>query len=767
MELAFKFHQEGRLGDAERLYRQLLQTRPRDFEALHMLGILKLQQEQPEDALRFIGAALDIDRRSVAARSNYGLALAALGRHEEALESFDRALAISPRNADTLRNRADALCDLGRTEEALSCYDRALAVDPRHVAALVNRGLLLRQLGRTSEALASYDRALAADSSDFEAWNNRGVVLQDLGREGEALACYDRALALWPDYVDALFNRGNVLLALRRPAEALMSYARVITLKPNLADAHVNRGNAFSALKRYEEARASFERALAIKPDHIDALFNRAGALWRTDRFDEAIAEYERLRTLKPDIPDLLNELVGSCAATCRWTDMGRLSEELIAGAVAGKCIADPFMLLGLQASAEQHLACARTWLRHRTVVPVAREWDAAQFPGDRIRLAYLSADFHRHVTTYVMAELFERHDRDRFEIVGVSFGPDDGSAERARLIKSFDRFFDVTARTDADAANLVRDLKVNIAVDLKGHTTDARIGILAQRAAPVQASYMGYAGTTGADFIDYIIADEVVLPFDQQPFYTEKIVHLPDSYYVTDTRRLIAARRPTRAEEGLPDHAFVFCCFNNSWKINARMFDVWMRLLQAVDGSVLWLFKANDFAVANLRREAAARGVDPDRLVFAGRKEQADHLARIKLADLFLDTLPYNAHTTATDALWLGVPLVTCMGDTFVGRVGASVLRAAGMPELVTTNLEDYEALALKLAHERPLIEALRRRLDSQRESAPLFDTDRFRSHIEAAFTTMWETWRRGEAPRNFSVDAAGAAANVLPASP
>jgi predicted O-linked N-acetylglucosamine transferase (SPINDLY family) len=263
----------------------------------------------------------------------------------------------------------------------------------------------------------------------------------------------------------------------------------------------------------------------------------------------------------------------------------------------------------------------------------------------------------------------------------------------------------------------------------------------------------MGFPGTTGAPFIDYVIADETVLPFDEQPFYAEKIVHLPDSYYVTDTRRQVASRSATRGEEGLPQDGFVFCCFNNNWKIIPRVFDVWMRLLKAVDGSVLWLFKANDFAVANLRREAQARGVDPDRLVFASRKDQADHLARIRLADLFLDTLPYNAHTTATDALWLGVPLVTCIGDTFVGRVGASVLQAAGTPELVTYSLDAYEALALKIAREPALLASLRLKLADRRETAALFDTDRFRRHLEAAYRTMWDFWRRGEPAQNFSV--------------
>jgi predicted O-linked N-acetylglucosamine transferase (SPINDLY family) len=753
IELAFKFHQEGRLNEAERLYREVLRTRPSDFEALHMLGILKLQQGQPEDAVRLIGAALEVDRRSVAAHSNHGLALGALKRHQEALASYDRALAISPRNADALCNRADALCDLGRPIEALASYDQAIAVNPRHVAALVNRGLVLRELGRQADALVSYDKALAADPNDIEAWNNRGVTLHDLGRHAEALTSYERALALAPDYVDALINRGNALLTLRRPDEAIASYTRALVLQPNLADAYNYRGHALADLGHFEEALASYDKAIALKPDHFDALRHRAGVLGKLDRYDQAIAEFDRLRAIKPDLPNLLTDVAYVHAVTCHWPEMAHWAEELTAGVAAGTLAVDPFMFLGFDNTPEQQLACARNWLRHKQVVSVERAWELADFAGGKIRIAYLSADFHRHVTAYVMAELFELHDRDRFEIIGISFGPDDGSAIRSRLIKSFDRFFDVSGRTDAEVAKLLRDLRTHIAVDLKGHTTDARVGILAQRAAPIQVSYMGFPATTGADFIDYVIADRIVLPFDQQPFFAETIVHVPDSYYITDTKRPVAPSIPSRRDAGLPEDGFVFCCFNNSWKINANMFDIWMRLLRAVEGSVLWLLRANEAAVANLRKEAAARGIDPGRLVFATPLDQPDHLARLKLADLLLDTLPYNAHTTATDALWLGVPIVTCLGDVFVGRVAASVLHAVAMPELVTTTLDEYERLALKLATDSALLGAMRQKLVQNGQSCPLFDTDRFRRHIEAAYSTMWETWLRGESPKNIDV--------------
>jgi protein O-GlcNAc transferase len=371
------------------------------------------------------------------------------------------------------------------------------------------------------------------------------------------------------------------------------------------------------------------------------------------------------------------------------------------------------------------------------------------------VRIAYLSADFHRHATAYLMAELFERHDRSRFEIIGVSFGVDDKSEMRKRLVAAFDQFYDVRRKSDEEVAKLLHDRQVDIAIDLKGYTTDSRPGFLAYRPTPIQASYLGFPGTMGAEFIDYIIADETVVPFEHQPFYAEKIVHLPDCYQVNDTKRKIAERMPTRQEVELPEEGCVFCCFNNNWKITPEVFGVWMRLLHAVEGSVLWLLGDNESAERNLRKEAQARGIDPARLVFAGRLPLEDHLARHRLADLFLDTLPYNAHTTASDALWVGLPVVTRLGESFAGRVAASLLNAIGLPELVTHSIEDYEALALRLAKDPSLLEGYRNRLATNRLTHPLFDTDRFRRHIEAAYLQMWEIWQRGEQPRSFAVEA------------
>jgi protein O-GlcNAc transferase len=360
---------------------------------------------------------------------------------------------------------------------------------------------------------------------------------------------------------------------------------------------------------------------------------------------------------------------------------------------------------------------------------------------------------FRVHPLSFLTAGLFERHDRARFETIAVSLGPDTPTPIRSRVQAAFERFIDVRPSTDREVARMLVEWEVDIAVDLNGFTANARTGIFGLRPAPVQVSYLGYPATMGAPYIDYIVADDEVIPPEHRPYYTEKIVYLPDTYQVSDCDRRIAERTPTRAELGLPEQGFVFCCFNNNYKITPTMFDGWMRLLAKVEGSVLWLFEGNAAVSRNLRREAAARGIAPERLVFAQRVALDEHLARHRRADLFLDTLPYNAHTTANDALWAGLPVLTCRGTTFAGRVAASLLRAIGLPELITGSLPEYEALALQLATDSALLAGIRDRLARHRDRYPLFDTDRFRRHLEAAYVEMWERYQRAEPPASFAV--------------
>jgi predicted O-linked N-acetylglucosamine transferase (SPINDLY family) len=613
----------------------------------------------------------------------------------------------------------------------------------------------LAQLGRDPDALASLDRALAVAPDHVHALSNRGIALKKLRRPREALASLDRALAVKSDHVEAHINRGNVLLDLHRPQDALASFARALTFAPGHPNALTNKAFSLLALGRHEESLQACEQALAADPAHDNAYLIRGHALGKLNRPDEAAESYEKALALNPDHQFAFGAALMAHRAACNWERLETLLPAIEQSVRAGDAVVPPFNLLGLPIDPGIQRLCAQNFMRQH--LPV----DPKPFPlrgsgrPDKIRLAYVSGDFRRHPVAYLIAELLERHDRDRFEVVGISYGVDDGSDERKRLVAACDRFHDVEARDEQETAALIHDLNVDIAVDLGGHTENARAGIFQRRPAPLQVSYLGYTGTMGVDFIDYVIADRVALPIELAPYFTENIVHLPDCFLVNDATKAISPDTPTRAAAGLPEDGFVFCCFNNSFKISAETFSTWMRLLAAVDHSVLWLSQMNGSATANLRSAASAAGIDPRRIVFAPRvPSMADHLARQRLADLFVDTAGYNAHTTSSDALWAGVPVLTCIGATFPSRVAASLLHAIGLPELVTSSLDDYEAVALDLARDPARLQSIRRRLEANRLTHPLYDTDRFRRHIEIAYATMLEISQRGEAPRSFSVD-------------
>jgi predicted O-linked N-acetylglucosamine transferase (SPINDLY family) len=749
-------HRQGRLADAERSYQAALDLKRDNFDSLHLLGVVRLQQRRLDEASVLIKQALRVRPDSAEACSNLGIVLQSLDRPADAIAAYDRALAINPRYAKALCSRGDALRAMDRQPEALASYGKAIAAAPDYIEAIVNRGVTLRNLGRHAEALPDFDRALAVSPDNPGILHNRGNAFHALGRLEEALRDYDSVLAINPAAAETYNNRGCVLEELGRPEQALASFDAVLALKPDDAAALHNRGNMLLALARYDDAIASYDRALALTPHRIDTLHNHGQALMLLRRYDQAIASFDAVLAIEPAHGDAAAALANCRLMTCDWPEAAHLAERARAAARTGDWSGfDPFAALCYADDPAEHREYARAYIGRR--VAMASPTMVARLPGraSRIRIAYLSSDFRNHPVARAIVRLFELHDRTRFEITGVSFGPDDGSSLRAGIAAAFDRFLDVRFKTDRDIAALLHDLEVDIAVDLNGHTQGARPAILAHRPAPIQVTYLGYAGTVGADFIDYILADDTVLPLDQQRFYSEKIVQLPGCYHLCDETRKVSPRTASRAELGLPEHAMVFCCSNQPAKLAAPMFDIWMRLLASIDGSVLWLSHVNDAARANLHRAAQARGISPDRVIFARREERIeDYLARYRQADLFLDTLPYNAHSTAIDALWAGLPVLTCPGRAFAGRVGASLLRAVGLPELIAPNLEEYEALALKLARDPPLLGSIRGKLAHNRLTCALFDVERTCRHIEAAYTTMRDICLRGEPPRSFRVE-------------
>jgi predicted O-linked N-acetylglucosamine transferase (SPINDLY family) len=611
---------------------------------------------------------------------------------------------------------------LGRPDDALAACDQGLVSRPQHPGALLERGNALAALKRYDEALASYDAFVAFGAVHPDAFNNRGNVLSLLGRHRDALDSYGRALALQPDHLDALNNRANAL----------------------------------RALERWDEAIESYNKVLAVAPDHADALYNRGHSFYRLQRYRESLADIERFLARQPDDPEALDTLASCKRDTCDWSNAADLFAKLRACVSRGGHI-EPFTFLLFGAEPRDQFECGRVHLTHKLARSIRAFAQPSRPTGQRLRLAYLSSDFRVHPVGYSIAALIEAHDRNRFEIIGVSLSPGDGSDIQDRLTRSFDRFVDATSLGDEQVATLLHDEHIDIAIDVNGHTGNSRPAILAHRPAPVQVNFLGFAGTTAADFLDYIVADHFVLPRSQQPHYSEQIVHLPDCYFPASATPDLSPVSVSRSAAGLPGSGFVFCAFNSLAKLNREFFSVWMRLLKQTDGSVLWLSRVNDLARSNLERGARAAGVDFERIVFAQRlDDRNEHLARYRLADLFLDTLPFNAHSTAYEALSAGLPVLTCAGTTFAGRVAGSMLHAAGAPELVTENLAQYEALALNLVRAPDTLHGIRRGLAERRSSCALFDPDRFRRHIESAYVSMWEAWQRGERPQGFAVEPA-----------
>lgn len=610
--------------------------------------------------------------------------------------------------------RAVELQGQGRTAEAEQVFRACLQAHPDDPIALYSLGVILVQRRDFKEALGLLTHGTRAAPTFAPLWAVLASVQQTLGHKHEALASYDRALALKPDFVEALVNSGALLREMHQHAAALERFNRVLQVNPDYETALGNCAILLTEFKRSEQAIAMFERLLAINPQYAYGL---------------GLLAYERMHI-------------------CDWRDFDATVRRINEGVQAGRPVCKSLGFMAISDSAADHQACARTFARR---FPASDEplWTGERYRHRKIRLAYVSPDLREHPVGHLMAAIFEHHDKNRFETIAISLGPDDGSRLRERMLKSFDHFVDARQMGSRQIAELMRRMEVDVAVDLAGYTADSRTDVFAHRPAPAHVNYLGYPGTLGVDYMDYIIADRHVIPPEHQSFYDEKVLYLPDSYLPTAGGIQIAERTPTRAECGLPEQGVVFCSFNHDYKIAPHVFAVWMRLLLKTPGSVLWLMSRNEVSQRNLRASAQAAGVDPARLVFASRVPRVeDHLARYRQADLFLDTHPYNAHTTAADALMAGLPVVTCMGGAFPARVAGSLLHNVGLGDLVTHSLDDYEAVALRLAHHPAELAEVKARLARHRAVAPLFDSEELCRHLESLYTTIWHETQLASRP-------------------
>jgi protein O-GlcNAc transferase len=692
--------------------------KPQDIDALFREAYALHQRRELDAAQRLYRQILVLDSRHINALTLLGSIYLERGAVREAASLLQRSVSLF--DAQPI-----AWCNLGLCHEkqqdaqqALACYGKAIALQPGFAGALYNRGALWRKLQRPAAALADYDQALALQPDFFLAHNNRGNALSDLSRHAEAINCFSEAIRLQPDFAEAWNNRAVCYWKLKRPAEALADYDRALTLKPDYFSALLNRATLLTELKQFDAARDCVARADALQADDADVI------------------------TLQVEI----------AAQTCDWRAGDSNLQALAAAIRQGKAVKPFTVVTSLDDPALQRQAAAQ-WSALR-YLDTAAQRPTSHTAGDRLRIAYLSADFHEHATMHLLAEVLASHNRNRHAIHAISIGPDLQDSMRARVANSVEYFVEASRWPDEDIADYIRKEQIDILVDLKGHTQDSRLQILARRPAPVQVSYLGYPGTSGANFIDYIIADAFVLPPALHAHFSEKVVTVPGSYQCNDPTRAIAGTAPTRAALGLSAEGFVFCCFNQHYKFTAPVFDTWLRLLQRVPASVLWLYVTNDTARHNLQEYARAHSVDPARLIFAGKLPQAEHLARLQRADLFLDTLPCNAHTTASDALWAGLPLLTCSGQSFCSRVAGSLLHALGLPELVTTSLHEYEERAAELATHREELARLRAVLWQQRSALSLFNAMDGARKLERAYAAMQQRQAAGLPPAAITVE-------------
>ncbi|MBV9458647.1 MAG: tetratricopeptide repeat protein, partial [Bradyrhizobium sp.] len=705
--------QQGRWKEAIAAHAQAIELDPNYAEAHLALGNALKQQGDLDRAMRCYLAALSIRPTYAEAHNNTGIVLQMRGDLDEAVDSYRRAIAARPGYAEALFNLGSVQHQMGALEAAEASYRQVISLAPTIAVAHNNLGTVLKDKNDLDAALAALEQAIALQANYAEAHYNRGTVLQQQARAEDALVAYDRAIALRPDYIDAANNAGIVLQELGRYTDAIELYRKVGTSAH--ADINNNMGTALLASGRPEEARQAFEQALVNRPDFPEAAYNLGNALRELGRLADAIAAWQQALQLRADYPDALSQLVYHRALACEWEHHAADQERLI-GMVRSGIRVPPFYLFATPATAADQWRAARQWMAPIQPPREGRYGHQPPLPGVRLRLGYLSGDFHQHATAQLTAGLFEGHDRNCFEVFAYSYGAHDGSAMRARLTRAFDRFVDISALSYRDAAKAIYQDRIEILIDLKGYTHGSRPLIPALRPAPIQVSYLGYPATMGADFIDYILVDRFVVGEADQAVFSEKLVHLPVCYQANDPAFAIAASATSRRDWGLPEEGLVLCCFNNSYKLSPAMFDIWMRLLAATSGSVLWLLGTNKLVETNLRKETAARGLDPARLVFADVVPWAAHIERHRHADLFLDTLPCNAHTTASDALWGGVPVLTCRGDTFAGRVAGSLMNAIGMGELVTSSLREYEQTARALLDDPARLAAMRRKIEQKR---------------------------------------------------
>lgn len=744
--LGYMLKEQGRLNEAIENFNKGLKFKPDVAIIYRDLGYALFQSGQHEAAKQVITKGLALNPDFADFHSFMGNIHWHENELDEAVVCYQRALSIQPDYAEVHSNLGKVFQVQGRPDQATACFRKALEINPDSPYLHHDLGMAYQKQGAIDNAMDCYRKALVLKPDFVDAHNNMGGIFNNQGKPNDAIACYKKALAIKPDSAEVNFNLGLVSKTYGKLDDATVYYHKALELNPDFADAYCNLGNVFFEQGKLDQALACFRKALAIKPDSANVCYGLGAVLGAQQKNREAVACFRRTLELEPGHFTARTLMLYQLQHMCEWeyleANIIAVRRAVLDATETGKNLLSPLAFLAIPgATAAEQKLCAERWVQGEFAALVSlREKMGFRFnrsPDKRISIGYISADFRQHPVSFLMAEVFELHDRGRFHITAYSYGPDDGSTMRNRLKDDFDNFVDIRDASYEEAAKKIYSNHIDILVDLTGHTQDSRSGILALRPAPIQVNYLGYPGTMGADFIDYLIADRFTIPAEKRQHYTEKVVWMPDCFQANDRTRPKPSS-PSRMDCGLPDESVVFCCFNQTVKITPEMFDVWCRLLSTVPGSILWLPASNQHVEGNLRREAESRGIKAGRLIMAPLLHREEHLARLQCADLFLDTLPFNAGTTCSDALWMGLPVVTCAGDAFASRMAGSLLTAIGVPELITYNLEDYYQLALDLATDRKKLEAIRSKIIANRDTTPLFDSERFTRNLEQAYIQM-----------------------------
>lgn len=734
---------------AELIAKEALNIQPNHQDIKLILAIIYASQGNHSSAIAIYSNIIANNPRNVSALSNLGVSLSSIGMHQQALTNFERALKINPTMPEAYFNAANTICELKEPTKSIPYYERAIQLNPNYIEAYNNFGRTLIDLNRFEEALDIFNKAIELNPDFLESILGKADALNGIGRYEEAITFYDRALEMRPGNLEIWVRKGNVESRLRLYERAINSYDKVLSMAPEYAEILVNKGICLFEKKHIHQSIELYDKALKLKPEYAEAWANKGTALIELKQYNEGVEHYKKAYSLNPRLDKVLGEILFAKMMVGQFSDLDQDRKEIIKQVNEGVVVISPFTLLPLFDDPALHLKAATTNAKAEFSIETALERRDINIKS-KIRIGYFSGDFYEHPVSYLTSELFELHDRDHFEIIAFSLREGDPKdAVRTRLEKSFDKFINVENYSDKEIAMLARDLEIDIAVDLSGLTKNSRTKIFQYRAAPLQVNWLGYCGTIGANFMDYILADPIVIPEDSSYYYVEKVIHLPHTMMVDDSKRIPSTRRFDRSVYGLPDEAFVFCCFNNSYKFNMEIVRCWSRILKEVECSILWVAGNNLDFKKNISSEFMKCGIEPSRIVFAEREPlMEDHLARLSLADLFLDTFPYNAHTTALDSLKAGVPILSLQGRSFAGRVAASILTAINLSELIAHDKEEYVSMAISLASDKEKLNLINTKLEANINLAPLFNAAHFAKNIEKAYIKICERYNAGLEP-------------------